>query len=159
MPRTIFCAGCGKELPSHLVTCPVCATPLPVTGPEQPPTQEEPPRPPQDYQSPYGWMDANAKPKPVTRSPVLPDYQPPQPGAPTAFPCPSCGRTVLRSNAFCSQCGRPLQAMQATPHYQPPPQPVYEPVFEPPRGRTSGEYVLIVIIALLAAVTILVNSC
>ena len=169
MPRTIFCAGCGKELLSHLVICPVCATPLPATGPEPQPYQE-PPRPPQgrpteappqDFQSPYGWMGANETPKPVTRLPVPEDYQPPQPGAPSTLPCPSCGKAVLRTNAFCPQCGRPLTAMQASPYQPPlpPEQPVHYPVVQTPSGRTSGEYALITIIAILAALIILANFC
>ena len=170
MPRTIFCAGCGKEVQSHLVICPVCAMPLPECGAEQ---AQQPPAPPRrtesrpaatppaptDYQPPYGWMDAHETPKPVTRSPVRQDYLPPQVGASSTLPCSSCGETVLRTNRFCPQCGRPQpQALQASP-YQPPPRPVREAPAPPSSGRTSGEYPLIVIIARLAALIILANSC
>jgi endogenous inhibitor of DNA gyrase (YacG/DUF329 family) len=107
-------------------------------------------------------MTANETPKPVTRSPVPQDYQPPQPFAPSTLPCPSCGKEVLRTNAFCPQCGRPLSAVQASPQYQAPPstvQPVHYPVVQTPSGRTSGEYALITILALLAALIILANFC
>jgi predicted amidophosphoribosyltransferase len=155
MPRTVFCPGCGKELLSHLNICPICATPLPPAEPQP----EQPPRA-EDYQSPYGWMSANETPKPVTRTPATPDYVPPTVAAQSLFPCPSCGKTITRANAFCPQCGRPLQALeQQSPNYQTPLQPVYYPVVPPPAGRTKGEYALIIIIALLAAMIILAKFC
>ena len=155
MPRTVFCPGCGKELLSHLNICPECATPLPRAESQTEPTPRA-----QDYQTPYGWMSANEPPKPVTRTPASPDYMPPLVAAPSQFPCPSCGKPINRDNAFCPQCGRPVQAIvQQSPLHQTPLQPVYYPSGQPPAGRTKGEYALIIIIALLAALLILAKFC
>ncbi len=163
MPPTIFCSGCGEEILSHLVNCPVCATPLPRTEPEQRPTsQNRPVAPPpsrQGYQPPYGWMDTNETPNGVIpTTPAQPAYQSPPATAPGMLPCPSCGKLVPRTHAFCSQCGRPLQAASLQQQYQPPPA-VYYPVAQPPVQRTVSDNTLVIIIAIIAALVILGFFC
>jgi hypothetical protein len=172
MARTIACPGCGIELPSHLVICPECASPLPKTAHDE--GQTEPPRRQRPYAEPpnggdatplHRWMDASETPDRPPQPTHQPAYAPPQAQhAPQSFPCPSCGRAVNASQAFCPQCGRPLRAVQPPQIYQPPapPQPqIYYPVApQPPKtGRSGGEIALIVIIALIAAMVILVKFC
>ncbi|HEV2707350.1 MAG TPA: hypothetical protein VGV59_15640 [Pyrinomonadaceae bacterium] len=173
MARTIVCPGCGSELPSHLIICPECASPLPKTAHEE--QQTEPPRRQRPYAEPptqtgdatplHRWMDASEtpdRPQPVQQQPS-PTYAAPQPQPATqSFPCPSCGRVVNTTQAFCPQCGRSLRAAPPMQIYQPPaPSQVYYPVApQPPKsGRSGGEIALIVIIALIAAMIILVKFC
>lgn len=165
MSPTIFCPGCGEGLPPHLTHCPACATALPKISPETSSPDDATAPLQQEFRPPHRWMETQEPPRPVVPlAPTLPLYQPParqQQMQPSPPPCPGCGRAIPYGASFCPQCGRNLQAARATPQgFQPTQQ-----AFAPPAAtrsfsqRSTGEQLLIIILAVIAACVILGFFC
>jgi len=108
-----FCPQCGIDNPANARFCDQCGAALiPVaTAATQPPVAMQPPAPPM----------ASAVAAPAV------------PSSSGSVVCPQCGTTAIAGEAFCDNCGAPLNAPvrpagpPAVPSYNPgvPPQPAY----------------------------------
>ena len=158
MSQSIFCPNCGKGVASHAIFCTNCGNAVPKLSSVEAPTERDLSSPPQtNFRPPHRWMDGQQEsPRPVTPlTPNPPPYQPPVAQS-KLFPCPDCGRMISRTAAFCPQCGSNMQAFHA-----------HQTGFQattpaPSRSfsqRSSGEQLLIILLAIIAACIILGFFC